>query len=54
MADWLVCVRKGERKTACTAEHGYQHAVACIMADQALHAGRRVRYDEKSRKVVEG
>ncbi len=53
MADWLACVRKGEKKTACTAEHGHQHAIACIMSDRALHSGRRVRYDEKTRAITE-
>jgi predicted dehydrogenase len=54
MGDWLSCVRKGEKKTRCTAEHGYQHAVACIMADRALHAGRRVLFEEKTRAIREG
>jgi predicted dehydrogenase len=54
MNDWLACARKGDRKTHCTAEHGYQHAVACIMADQALHSGKRVRFDEKTREIREG
>jgi predicted dehydrogenase len=54
MADWLGCARKGERKTRCTAEHGYQHAVACIMADRALHTGRRLVFDEKARAIREG
>jgi predicted dehydrogenase len=52
--DWLACIRKGSQKTRCTAEHGYQHAVACIMADQALHTGRRVTYDEKARAIRAG
>lgn len=51
MGNWLECVRKGDRKTNCTAEHGYSHAVACIMADTALHTGRRVTFDEKSREI---
>jgi predicted dehydrogenase len=54
MSNWLSCVRKGDRKTNCTAEHGYQHAVACIMADQALHSGKRVLFDEKARTIREG
>jgi predicted dehydrogenase len=32
----------------------YEHAVACIMADRALHTGRRVLFDEKSRTIREG
>lgn len=54
MADWLECVRAGRRQTRCTAEHGYQHAIACIMADRALHTGRRVIHDERNRTIREG
>ncbi len=54
IVNWLDGIRKGDRNTHCTAEHGYQHAIACIMADQALHAGRRMQYDAKSRKIVAG
>ncbi len=52
--DWLECVRKGDPATHCTAEHGYQHAIACIMADEALHAGQRMVFDEKARKIKKG
>ena len=45
------CVRRGERQTHCTAEHGYQHAIACILADRALHAGQRMVFDEKTRTI---
>jgi len=54
MRNWLECVAKGQRQTHCTAEHGYQHAVACIMADRALHSGRRITFDEKTRTIREG
>jgi predicted dehydrogenase len=54
LANWLSCCHKGERKTACTPEHGYQHAIACIMADRALHGGRRETFDEKSSAIKEG
>jgi len=54
MSNWLACVRKGDKNTNCTAEHGHQHAIACIMADRALHSGRRVFFDEKSRTIREG
>lgn len=52
--NWLECIHKGQRETHCTAEHGYQHAVACIMADRALHRGRRQTWDEMSRAIREG
>ena len=54
MSNWLECVRKGEKETHCTPEHGYQHAVACIMADAGLRTGRRMVFDEKSRTIREG
>src|SRR5207245_9970463 len=52
--NWLDCIHAGRRDTHCTAEHGYQHAVACIMADRALHTGRRMLFDPKSRTIQEG
>jgi hypothetical protein len=54
MRDWLTCVHANQRETNCTAEHGYQHAVACILADKALHAGRRMQFDASSRTIREG
>ncbi len=54
MRNWLECVHKGNRQTNCTGEHGYQHAIACIMSDRALHSGRRVVFDEKARTIREG
>ena len=54
MANWIECAMKGDKKTNCTAEHGYQHAIACIMADTSLHAGRRVVYDARARTIVAG
>jgi predicted dehydrogenase len=54
MADWLACVRRGSKATRCTAEHGYQHAVACVLADRALHAGKRMVFDERTRAIREG
>jgi predicted dehydrogenase len=54
MRNWLDCVHKGQRQTNCTAEHGYQHAIACIMSDQALRSGKRQLFDEKNRTIREG
>jgi predicted dehydrogenase len=54
MSNFLACAHKGERKTNCTAEHGYQHAVACILSDRALHSGKRMMFDEKTRTIREG
>jgi predicted dehydrogenase len=51
MRNWLDCVHQGKKKTNCTAEHGYQHAITCIMADQALHSGRRAVFEESTRTI---
>lgn len=50
--NWLDCIHKGQRQTHCTPEHGYQHAIACTMADRALHTGRRQLFDEKTRQIT--
>jgi predicted dehydrogenase len=54
MRDWLACVRDGNRQTRCTPEHGYGHAIACIMANRALHGGRRTTFDPVTRSIREG
>jgi predicted dehydrogenase len=54
MRNWLECIHAGRRQTHCTPEHGYQHAIACIMADRALHTGRRVVLDERNRTIQHG
>lgn len=54
MRNWLECVHKGQRQTHCTAEHGYQHSIACILATQALRTGKRLVFDEKARTIREG
>jgi predicted dehydrogenase len=54
MRDWLACVHQGKRATNCTPEHGYAHAIACIMAQRALSSGRRTIFDPPSRSIREG
>ncbi|MBI1831933.1 MAG: Gfo/Idh/MocA family oxidoreductase [Planctomycetes bacterium] len=54
MRNWLQSIRANRRATHCTAEHGYQHAIACIMAERALRSGRRQVYDERNRTIQEG
>lgn len=53
MANWLECLRSRERPNA-DIQYGHQHAIATIMAAEALHTGRRQRYDHKRRKVRPG
>lgn len=54
MSNWLECVKKGQKQTNCTPEHGHQHAVACVLADRAIRTGRRMVYDDKARTIREG
>ncbi|MCP4640245.1 MAG: hypothetical protein GY851_07435, partial [bacterium] len=53
MANWLECMRTRERPTA-DIEYGLQHSVATIMAAEALHTGRRMKWDPKKRKMYAG
>jgi predicted dehydrogenase len=52
--DWLACVHQKKPQTHCTPEHGYSHAIACILADRALHSGRRMTFDPVTRSIREG
>lgn len=52
--NWLSCIRKGDRKTNCTPEEGFQHSVACIMAAESLFSGRRMVFDAESRSIRAG
>ncbi|QDU94544.1 Gfo/Idh/MocA family protein [Lignipirellula cremea] len=51
MRNWLECVQQGEQQTHCTPADSYPAAVACIMATQALHSGRRVQFDQATRTI---
>jgi len=53
MSNWFECMRNGNRKTNATVDHGFQHAVACIMAAQAYWQSRRVYYDSKSERILD-
>lgn len=51
--NWLQCLRSREQPVA-SIEAGYQHSVACIMADRALQTGRRQVYDPQSATISDG
>ena len=53
MKNFLDCVRSREQPIA-PIEAGYAHAVAIIMADEALTTGRRVGYDHGRRELRAG
>lgn len=53
MKNFLDCVRSRQQPIA-PIEAGYAHAVAVIMADEALTTGRRMLYDAAKRQVHAG
>ncbi len=53
MRNWLECLRT-RKKTNAPVEAGYQHAIACIMANAAARTGKRVTFDEKRQEVLAG
>jgi predicted dehydrogenase len=53
MKNFLECVRSRKQPIA-PIEAGYQHAVACLMADEAWLRGQRVTYDPAKRRIVAG
>jgi predicted dehydrogenase len=53
MGNWLGCLRSRKRPNA-DIEFGHQHAVATIMAAEALWTGRRQTYDRMTRSITAG
>jgi hypothetical protein len=53
MRNWLECVRSRHEPHA-PVEAGYQHAIACIMANAAARTGQRVTFDTKRQEVIAG
>jgi predicted dehydrogenase len=51
MKNFLECVRSRKQPNA-PIDAGYQHAVACLMADESWARGQRVGYDAARRKLV--
>ena len=51
--DWLQCLRTRKTPNA-SIEAGFQHAVACIMAVQAMDTGHRMIYDPQKRQIRQG
>lgn len=48
--DWLQCLRSGQ-PTRAPIEAGYQHSIACLMAVESYHSGRRTTYDHATRTI---
>ena len=53
MENWLECLRSRKRPNA-DIQYGHQHAVATILAAAALHQGKRMTYDPKTREMTAG
>jgi len=53
MRNWLECLRSRKEPHA-PVEAGYQHSIACIMANAAARTGERVTFDEKTQEVMAG
>jgi predicted dehydrogenase len=53
MHNWLECLRSRKEPNA-PVEAGYQHSIACIMANAAARTGQRVTFDEKTQEVMAG
>ena len=53
MRNWMECVRS-RKETNAPVEAGYAHAIACIMANAAVHTGVKVTFNEKTQEVMAG
>lgn len=53
MLNWLECIRS-RKETHAPVEAGYQHSIACIMANAAARTGERVTFDAKTQEVMAG
>jgi predicted dehydrogenase len=53
MKNWFECLRS-RKPPAATIDDGYNHAVACIMGDEAYIRGKRMVYDAARRAIREG
>ena len=53
MTNWFECLRSREAPHA-TVREGFGHAVACIMAAQSYWQGRRLYWDSKGERIVDG
>lgn len=51
MKNWMECVRSRKEPNA-PVEAGYNHSVASLMVTEALHRGRKVKFDEEKQEIV--
>ena len=53
MVNWMDCIRT-RKETHAPVEAGYNHAIACIMANAAFRTGLPVTFDPRSKQVKAG
>jgi predicted dehydrogenase len=53
MRNWVSCLRSRKQPNA-PVEAGYQHAIACCMANAAARTGERVTFNESTQEVLAG
>ncbi len=51
--NWMECIRSRKQPNA-PVEAGYNHSIATIMANAAVHTGVKVTFDEKTQEVMAG
>lgn len=51
--NWMECVRS-RKPTNAPVEAGYNHSIATIMTNAAVHTGEKVTFDEKTQEVMAG
>ena len=54
MRNWMECVKAGNKATNGPVEAGYNHAIACSMANAAYRTGMRVTFDETTQEIMAG
>lgn len=53
MRNWMECMRSRKQPNA-PVEAGYQHAIACVMANAAARTGEKVTFDAQRQEVIAG
>ena len=51
--NWMECVRSRKKPNA-PVEAGYNHSIANIMTNAAVHTGAKATFDEKTQEVMAG
>jgi hypothetical protein len=52
LMNWLQSVRSRSQPNA-TADHGFSHAIVCIMAAQSYWSGKRLYWDPESEQILD-